>query len=262
MVSHVVDKSLIICVSHAKDFSKLKVQPHAWQHYHNAQHFLDQLTATWTPKGERYSELKACLYLPPSHRKWVSNSHLYYACRVEPVLKNHPISHKIVVCQDRRSLVTNSVILNCRCFWQKVLVFQDRWSHVSGLSRHVSLYFYISDCKKHTRKFYIIAWTSKFMSPSKFSPIYFPALVAMSVEVHIHIYLLLLYVYIQMRSKRTSAEWQVAMCLWVAPLRGWSLLRHPRQTWNYSRTVCLIWIWDHQFTSSMTRKGLNFISAI
>ncbi len=35
---------------------------------------------------------------------------------VEPVLKDHPIGHKNVVCQDRWFLVTGSVILKCRFF--------------------------------------------------------------------------------------------------------------------------------------------------
>ncbi len=47
---------------------------------------------------------------------------------VEPILKDHPIGHKNVVCQDRWSLVTGSVMLKCRSFCQKCMVFQDRWS--------------------------------------------------------------------------------------------------------------------------------------
>ena len=61
---------------------------------------------------------------------------------VEPVLKDHPIGHRNVVCQDRWSLVTGSVIMKCtgRSFCRKCMVCQDRWSHGSGLSRQVSLY--------------------------------------------------------------------------------------------------------------------------
>ena len=40
----------------------------------------------------------------------------FYGGTVEPVLKDHPIDHKNVVCQDRWSLVTGSVILKCRYF--------------------------------------------------------------------------------------------------------------------------------------------------
>ncbi len=45
---------------------------------------------------------------------------------VEPVLKDHPIGHKNVVCQDRWSLVTGSAVLKCRSFCQKCVVCQDR----------------------------------------------------------------------------------------------------------------------------------------
>ncbi len=56
---------------------------------------------------------------------------------VEPVLKDHPTGHNKVVCQDRWSLVTGSVILKCRSFCQKSVVFQRQVvSHGSGLSRH------------------------------------------------------------------------------------------------------------------------------
>ncbi len=53
---------------------------------------------------------------------------------VEPVLKDHPIGHKNVVCQDRWSLVTGSVILKCRSC-QKCVVFQDRWSLIPVVSQ-------------------------------------------------------------------------------------------------------------------------------
>ncbi len=54
---------------------------------------------------------------------------------VEPVLKDHPIGHKNVVCQDRWSLVTGSVILKCRPFCQKYVVCQDRWSLMAVVSQ-------------------------------------------------------------------------------------------------------------------------------
>ena len=58
---------------------------------------------------------------------------------VELLMKDHPISHKNVVLQDRWSLVTGSVIhvLKCRSFCQKWVVVQGRWSHGSGLTRQV-----------------------------------------------------------------------------------------------------------------------------
>ncbi len=54
---------------------------------------------------------------------------------VEPVLKDHPIGRKNVVCQDRWSLVTGSVILKCRFFCQKYVVCQDRWSLMAVVSQ-------------------------------------------------------------------------------------------------------------------------------
>ncbi len=51
-----------------------------------------------------------------------------FHCTVEPVLKDHPICHKNVVFQDRWSLVTGLVILKCRSFYRKCMVCQDRWS--------------------------------------------------------------------------------------------------------------------------------------
>ncbi len=56
---------------------------------------------------------------------------------VKPSLKDHPIGHKNVVCQDRWSLVTGSVILKCRSYCRKYVVCQDRWSHGSGLSKQL-----------------------------------------------------------------------------------------------------------------------------
>ncbi len=54
---------------------------------------------------------------------------------LEPVLKNHPMSHINVFSQDRWSLVTGSITMKYRTFRQEYLVFQD-----SGLSIQVSLY--------------------------------------------------------------------------------------------------------------------------
>ncbi len=70
-------------------------------------------------------------------------THVY---TVEPVFKGHPIGHKNVVCQDRWSLVWGSVILKCGSFCQNCVVFQDRWSHGSGLPREVSLYRLLIHC--------------------------------------------------------------------------------------------------------------------
>ncbi len=53
---------------------------------------------------------------------------------VEPVLKDHPIGHKNVVCQDRWSLVTGSVYRKCRSICWRCMVCQD-----SGLSWQWSL---------------------------------------------------------------------------------------------------------------------------
>ncbi len=54
---------------------------------------------------------------------------------VEPVLKDHPIGCKNVVCHDRWSLVTGSVMLKCKSFCQKCVVFQDRWSLMAVVSQ-------------------------------------------------------------------------------------------------------------------------------
>ncbi len=56
-------------------------------------------------------------------------------CTVEPVFKDHPIHHTNVVCQDRWSLVTGSVMLKCRSFCQICVVFQDRWSLMAVVSQ-------------------------------------------------------------------------------------------------------------------------------
>ena len=64
---------------------------------------------------------------------------VYPICIVEPVLKDHPIGHKNIVCHDRWSLVTGSIILKCRTLIYRIcVVCQD-----SGLSRQVSLYMYM-----------------------------------------------------------------------------------------------------------------------
>ena len=52
---------------------------------------------------------------------------LVQAGTVEPVLKDHPIGHKNIFCQDRRSLVTGCFILKSRYFCQKCVVCQDRF---------------------------------------------------------------------------------------------------------------------------------------
>ncbi len=44
----------------------------------------------------------------------------------EPVLKDRPVDHKNIVCQDRWSLVTGSVALKCNTFCQEYVVLQDR----------------------------------------------------------------------------------------------------------------------------------------
>ncbi len=59
---------------------------------------------------------------------------------VEPLLKDHPIDHKNVVCHDRGCLWWQ-----VQLYWNvgpsaKRVVSQDRWSDDSGLSRQVSLY--------------------------------------------------------------------------------------------------------------------------
>ncbi len=53
---------------------------------------------------------------------------------VESVLRDHPIGHKNVVCQDKRSLVTGSVMLKCGSLCQKCVVCQDRWSLKIGFT--------------------------------------------------------------------------------------------------------------------------------
>ncbi len=57
---------------------------------------------------------------PESHHPY--KHHKCKQITVELVLKDHPVVHKNVVCQDRWSLVTGSVILNCRSFCQKCMV--------------------------------------------------------------------------------------------------------------------------------------------
>ncbi len=54
---------------------------------------------------------------------------------VEPLLKDHTIGHKNVVCQNRWSLVIGSVILQCRSFCPKCVVCQDRWSPLAVVSQ-------------------------------------------------------------------------------------------------------------------------------
>ncbi len=54
---------------------------------------------------------------------------------VEPVLKDHSIDHKNVVCQDRWSLATCSVIMTSRSFCGKCVVCQDRWPLMAVVSQ-------------------------------------------------------------------------------------------------------------------------------
>ncbi len=54
---------------------------------------------------------------------------------VESVLKDHSMGHKNVVYQDRWSLVTGAVILKCRSFCRKWVVCQDRWSLMAVVSQ-------------------------------------------------------------------------------------------------------------------------------
>ena len=56
----------------------------------------------------------------------ITGSHI--PVTVEPILKDHLIDHKNVICQDGWSLVTASVILNGSSFCWKCVVCQDRWS--------------------------------------------------------------------------------------------------------------------------------------
>ncbi len=54
----------------------------------------------------------------------------------EPVLKDHPIGYTNMVSQERWSLVTGSISLKCRTFWQEYLVFQDRSSLMAVVSQY------------------------------------------------------------------------------------------------------------------------------
>ncbi len=56
-------------------------------------------------------------------------------CTVEPLLKDHPIGLKNVVCQDRWSLVTSSVILKCKSFCQKCMICQHGCSLMAVVSQ-------------------------------------------------------------------------------------------------------------------------------
>ncbi len=60
---------------------------------------------------------------------------VYIHDTVEPVLKDHPFGYKNVVCQERWSQVTGSVILKHRSFCQKCMVCQDRWSLMAAVSQ-------------------------------------------------------------------------------------------------------------------------------
>ncbi len=72
----------------------------------------------------------------PSPELCTSLSRVCYP--VEPVLKEHSIGHKNVVCQDRWCLImlmTGSVLLKYRSFCQKCVVCQDRWSLMPVVSQ-------------------------------------------------------------------------------------------------------------------------------
>ncbi len=64
---------------------------------------------------------------------WCRNLSKKYT--VEPVLKDHPTDHKNVVCQDRWSLVTASIMLKCKSFCQNCVVCQDRWFVMAVVSQ-------------------------------------------------------------------------------------------------------------------------------
>ncbi len=75
-------------------------------------------------------------------------SNLLVPLELEPVLKDHPIGHKNVICQYRWSWVTGSAMLKCRSlltFGQKCVIFQDSWSLMAVVSRdrfHCSIWHY------------------------------------------------------------------------------------------------------------------------
>ncbi len=54
---------------------------------------------------------------------------------VEAVLIDHPMDHTNVIFQDRCFLVTGSITLKYRTFYQEYLVFQDRWSVMAVVSQ-------------------------------------------------------------------------------------------------------------------------------
>ena len=62
-------------------------------------------------------------------------------------LKDHPIGHENVVCQNRWSLVTGSVILKWRSFRRKCVVCQER-SLMVVVSRE-RFHCTVSDCMPH-----------------------------------------------------------------------------------------------------------------
>ncbi len=66
----------------------------------------------------------------------LTNIAKYLICKYSRTcLERPPHWQKNVVCQDRWSLVTGSVILECRSFCQKCVVCQDRWSLMAGVSQ-------------------------------------------------------------------------------------------------------------------------------
>ncbi len=72
--------------------------------------------------------------------------------KVKYVLKDHPIGHKNVVCQDRWSLVTGSVILKCRSLCQKCVVCQGRWSLMAVVSQDRFHYSHFVEMTESTRE--------------------------------------------------------------------------------------------------------------
>ncbi len=101
-------------------------------HYGNAMFYLLGLVVKVLQKSKIFPWFKDKV---PTICYGLSNLDGVLSNTVEPVLKDHPIGHKNVVCQDRWSLVTGSVILKCRSFYQKCVVCQDRWSLMAAVSQ-------------------------------------------------------------------------------------------------------------------------------
>ncbi len=106
----------------------------------------------WHLKLKKFLNGGLLMHGPVCSQNTVPTMLLIYT--IEPVLKDRPIGHKNVVCQDRWSLVTGSVILKSRSFCRKCMVCQDRWSPMAVVSqdrfhcitiRHTCIY-HISQC--------------------------------------------------------------------------------------------------------------------